>query len=144
MRVRDPSGNEEWALMARILIIDDDPDFVESMVVTLENHGYQVDSALSGEEGLNKATRQRPDLIILDVLMETGRKGFEVAQELRKNTQCAGVPILMLTSIKERTGFNFKREAADESWLPVDDYCEKPVKGELLIQKVGKLLKGKT
>ena len=129
--------------MAKILIIDDDPDISESMKVVLESKGYQVISAESGKEGLAKAKKESPDLIILDVMMETGDKGFEVSRELKNDQSCKAVPILMLTSIKEKTGFGFEKEAGDEAWLPVDDYCAKPLKPEELIGKVEALLKKK-
>ena len=130
--------------MARILVVDDDPDIVETITLVLEGAGYQVVSALSGKEGLKKAKEEKPDLIVLDVMMETKRKGIEVAQELRQEPQFASTPILMLTAVREKTGLGFKREAGDDAWLPVDDYCEKPLKPETLIQKVEQLLKGKT
>lgn len=122
--------------MAKILIIDDDPDLVEAMKVVLENKQYQVSVAKSGEEGFKKVKLDKPDLIILDVMMETGDKGFEVARELKKDENYKSIPILMLTAIKERTGLDFKNEAGDEVWLPVDDYVDKPLKPEELISKV--------
>lgn len=127
--------------MAKILLVDDDPDIMESMKVILESKKYEVISAFSGEEGLNKTRKKKPDLIILDVMMETGDKGFDVARELKRDENCKHIPILMLTAIKERTGMGFEKEAGDEVWLPVDDYCDKPLKPEELIAKIKKLLK---
>jgi len=130
--------------MARVLIIDDDPDIVESMKVILENKGYNVISASSGKEGLDKAKKDKPDLIILDIIMETGDKGLDVARQLKKDENYKAIPILMLTSLKEKTGFDFKGEAGDKDWLPVEDYCDKPLRPEELTRKVEALLKGKT
>ncbi|MFQ5951885.1 MAG: PleD family two-component system response regulator [Candidatus Omnitrophota bacterium] len=127
--------------MAKILIIDDDPDIVESMKVILGSKEYEVAFAYSGEEGLNKIRQEKPDLIILDIMMETGDKGFDVARKVKKDESYKGIPILMLTAIKERTGFDFSEEAGDEAWLPVDDYCDKPLRPEELIAKVENLLK---
>lgn len=127
--------------MAKILIIDDDVDIIEAMSVVLKSKNYQVISAKSGEEGLVKAKAEKPDLIILDIMMETTDKGFDVARELRKNKNYKDMPILMLTAIKDRTGLDFKNEAGDEAWLPVDDYMEKPLAPEKLIAKVESLLK---
>ena len=129
--------------MANILIIDDDPDIVEAMRVVLESKDHRVDSSKSGEEGLKKAEAGKPDLIILDVMMETMSKGFEVARDLKKSQTNKNVPILMLTAIKERTGLDFKNEAGDEDWLPVDDYLEKPLEPQELLSKVEALLKDK-
>ncbi|MDP2938926.1 MAG: response regulator [Candidatus Omnitrophota bacterium] len=127
--------------MSRILIIDDDPDIVEAMRVVLESKNYEVLSAKNGEEGLKKVKINKPDLIILDIMMDTADEGFEVARVLKQASDYKNTPILMLTAIKERTGFDFKDESGDEAWLPVDDYAEKPLKPEELISKVENLLR---
>ena len=129
--------------MAKILIVDDDPDIVESTKVVLESEGYEVISASSGKEGLAKIRKGRPALIILDVMMERDDAGFDVCRELKKDQGYNDIPVLMLTAIKEKTGMDFKKEAGDEAWLPVDDYCDKPVKPDELLSKVGALLKKK-
>lgn len=125
----------------KILIIDDDPDIVEAMRVILESRDYQVTSAKNGEDGLKKTETERPDLIILDIMMETADKGFDVAREIKKDKNSKNIPIIMLTAIKERIGLDFKEEAGDETWLPVDDYVEKPLKAAELLTKVKLLLK---
>lgn len=129
--------------MPKILIIDDDADIVEAMRVVLEAKDYEVSSAASGQEGLKKTRQDKPDLIILDVMMESADKGFDVARELKKDNNYKDIPILMLTAIKEKTSFDFKQEAGDETWLPVDDYCDKPINPDELIAKVESLLKRK-
>lgn len=129
--------------MPRVLIIDDDPDIVESMKVVLESEKFVVDVAATGEEGLRKARLEKPDLIILDIMMETGDKGFEVARVLKKDEDYKAIPILMLTAIREKRGLDFTKEAGDDTWLPVDDYCDKPLKPEELIAKVNGLLNQK-
>ncbi|PIQ87080.1 MAG: response regulator [Candidatus Omnitrophica bacterium CG11_big_fil_rev_8_21_14_0_20_43_6] len=126
--------------MARILIIDDDPDIVEAMKVVLESKNYEVAIAKSGEEGLKRVRQIKPDLIILDVMMESVDKGFDVARNLKNDKNHQDIPILMLTAIKEKTGLGFEKEAGDPDWLPVDGYCEKPLKPEELISKVKELL----
>lgn len=130
--------------MAKVLIIDDDEDIVESMKVMLESKGYDVIASYSGTEGLKKAREEKPDLIILDVMMETRDKGFDVARTLKRDKDSRNIPILMLTAVKERTGLDFKNEAGDEVWLPVDDYCDKPLKSDELIPKIEKLLSQRT
>lgn len=127
--------------MHKILIVDDDEDMVAALKVMLAKKNYQIVSAFSGDEGLKKAQSENPDLIILDVMLETGDKGFAVARSLRGIPELAKVPILMLTAIREKTGFDFSQEAGDETWLPVDDYAEKPLQPEELLHKVEKLLK---
>ncbi len=126
--------------MSRILIVDDDPDIVEAMRVVLENRGYQVDSALDGQKALEQITANRPDLVILDVMMTTPQEGFNLARQLKQDKDTADIPILMLTAVKQKTGIDFKPEAGDETWLPVDAYLDKPVKPEVLVQKVQTLL----
>lgn len=125
--------------MAKILIIDDDADIVESMRVVLESKNYDVVSASSGQEGLDKAKQENPDLIILDVMMPN-MDGFEMSRAIKGDPEHKNIPILMLTAIKEKSGLDFKKEAGDTTWLPVDDYCEKPLDPQELIAKIEKLL----
>ena len=128
--------------MAKILIIDDDPDIVESMRIILESCRHEVKTAKNGEEGLKEAGASQYDLVILDVMMETMSKGFEVARKLRESPVNKTVPILLLTAIKESTGLDFTEEAGDKEWLPVNAYLEKPLKPNQLLVKVESLLKG--
>ena len=127
--------------MARILIVDDDPDITESMRIILESCRHAVKTAKNGEEGLKEARAAKYDLVILDVMMETMSKGFEVARSLKGVPANAKTPILLLTAIKESTGLDFEQEAGDKDWLPVDSYLEKPLKPNELLVKVESLLK---
>lgn len=127
----------------KILVIDDDPDIVEAMRVILESRNYAVAIAKSGEEGLKMARQEKADLIILDLMMERSDTGFEVARQIRKEKNNASTPILILTAIKEKIGMDFKNDAGDKVWFPVDDYLEKPLKSAELIAKVEAILKGK-
>jgi len=127
--------------LAKILIIDDDPDISEAMRVVLEHRDYDVDNARDSKEGMEKIKGNRPDLIILDVMMTTSQEGFVLSRELKHNEQYKDIPILMLTAVKEKTGLDFKSEAGDEDWLPVEEFLDKPVKPDVLIEKVGELLK---
>jgi len=124
----------------RILIIDDDPDITEAMTVVLENKGYEVRSAQDGDEGMERLKEARPDLIILDVMMRTSQEGFELSRELKHNAQYKDIPILMLTAVKQKKGLDFKSAAGDETWLPVEAFLDKPVKPDMLIEKVQDLL----
>lgn len=124
----------------QVLIIDDDPDYSAALKAVIENKGYQADSAPNSELGLKKIETRKPDLIILDVMMETKDEGFRFSRKLKKSEEYKDIPILMLTSIKEATGFDFKSEVGDDKWLPVDDYCDKLIKMEDLIIKIEKLL----
>jgi two-component system alkaline phosphatase synthesis response regulator PhoP len=126
---------------AKILIVDDDADITEAMKIVLENKGFKVDAAIDSKDAANRIMSQKPDLIILDVMMDTKSEGFDFARDLKKNPDYREIPILMLTAVKEKTGIDFKPEAGDESWLPVEEFLDKPVKPEQLIEKVESLLK---
>lgn len=124
----------------RILIIDDDPDITEAMTVVLENKGYDVASAADGSAGMAQVQAQRPDLIILDVMMRTSQEGFELSRQLKGSAEYRDIPILMLTAVKDKTGLDFKSTAGDQSWLPVEAFLDKPVKPDVLLEKVASLL----
>jgi two-component system alkaline phosphatase synthesis response regulator PhoP len=129
----------------KILIIDDDPDIVEAMRMPLEANAYNVITASSGKEGLQRAKDEIPDLIILDVMMETDTEGFHVAYELKsvesdsEYKDCRNIPILMITAISQKKGMNFSPEK-DDTFLPVNGFIEKPVQPKDLLEKVAELL----
>ncbi len=121
--------------MARILIVDDDVDVLETGRVVLEREGYEVLLASNRDEGMRMAADKAPDLIILDVMMEVIDDGFVMARELRK--QGNTVPIMMLTSIGAATGLKFRK---DDVVMPVDEFEEKPLYPAELREKVARLL----
>jgi CheY-like chemotaxis protein len=122
-----------------ILVIDDDIDLVEIIRVTLENEGFTVIDAQNGERGLARAQRDKPDLILLDVMMGKVDEGFQVAYQLRGDADTKDIPILMLTAVADRTGFDFDPQA-DGEFLPVDEFLEKPVSPRVLVDMVRKHL----
>jgi len=124
----------------KILIIDDDPDITEAMMAVLQNRGYEVRTAQDSEEGMERLKQAKPDLIILDVMMRTSQEGFELSRELKNNAQYKDIPILMLTGVTQVTGLDFKAEAGDPAWLPVEEFLDKPVKPDVLLEKVEDLL----
>ena len=121
----------------KLLVVDDDSDFVEVNKLILEKNGYEVTAAYNGQECLDKIRAKKPDLIILDVMMTRKDEGFEVSRDLRNSEQTKNIPILMITSINDVVPFKFE---PDETWLPVDDFLEKPVGPEQLLDKVSKML----
>jgi CheY-like chemotaxis protein len=129
---------------AKILITDDDQDIRDSVQAILEPLQYEVVTAASKVEGLEKVESEKPDLIILDVMMSSWQDGFEMARELKKDPQHKDIPILMMTGVKEQTGLNFKSAAGDPTWCPVEEFLDKPVEPDVLIAKVEKLLSEKT
>jgi CheY-like chemotaxis protein len=125
----------------KILIVDDDVDLSGSLRVVFEHAGYDALTAASRTEGMEKIRTEQPDLIILDVMMETWQDGFEMARDLKGDPQLKDTPILMLTSIEELTGVEVKSSAGDPVWLPVDAFLDKPVSPQVLLVEVKKLLR---
>ncbi|MCD6392194.1 MAG: response regulator [Planctomycetes bacterium] len=125
----------------KILIIDDDPDITEAMTVVLETQDYDVSSAANGADAMKQIEQSPPDLIILDVMMDTPREGFVFSRKIKTNPDTKDIPIIMVTSVKDKVGIDFKSVAGDDSWLPVEDFLDKPVQPEVLIEKVADLLK---
>ena len=126
---------------AKILIIDDDPDITEAMKVVLEHKDYTVNNAGGIDQAMQSLRESRPDVIILDVMMDTPQDGFVLSRQLKQDENYKNIPILMLTSVKDKMGIDFESVAGDESWLPVDEYLPKPVKPDVLLKKVEELLK---
>jgi len=119
----------------KVLIIDDDADFVESIVNLLEARGYEVSSASNGEEGVKTAKAEMPNLIILDVMMTTKDEGFNVARKLNEIDGVKGTPVVMVTGVRREMNLPFGFEP-DETWLPVKEVLEKPVRPETLLKAV--------
>ena len=122
----------------KIVLIDDDVDFVEINKNLLEKEGFEVEVAYDGEEGLKKLKSDIPDLVILDVMMNTADEGFNVARAIREDDSLKKMPILMLSSInKTEESWQF---GPDERWNPIDIFLDKPVKPAVLLEKVQKLI----
>lgn len=128
---------------AKIIMVDDDPDYVQVVRTLLENENYFVVTAHNKTEGLQKIKAEKPDLIILDVMMYSWQDGFEMSRQLKKDPQLNNIPILMLTVVGEKTGIDFKSMAGDSTWIPVDVFLEKPVEPDVLLGEVKKLLSSK-
>jgi CheY-like chemotaxis protein len=132
---------------AKVLLVDDDPDLVEAMRMVLEEDGYECVHALSGSRALELLPREKPDLMVLDVMMDDMTEGFQVAYKIRKPEPgleaFAKIPIIMLTAIGQRTGMKFDL-ATDGDYLPVDDFLEKPVQPKVLLEKVKSLIERKS
>ncbi len=120
--------------MAKIAIIDDDPDILDASGLVLSAKGYEVITATNPDDGYKIVKEQNPDLIILDVMMNEPDDGFFLAQKFRREK--INTPIIMYTSVSKALGLEF---AAGEM-IPVDDFVEKPISPEALIDKVEKLL----
>ncbi len=127
----------------KILVVDDDPDILDALSMILESQGYQVVTARDGVEGLANLKADKPDLMILDLLMPK-MDGFAVCKELQdpRWAKYRGIPILILTSVREEASRRrYELETGLE--LDVDDYVEKPVAPDILLERVGRLIKKK-
>jgi DNA-binding response OmpR family regulator len=122
--------------MARILVVDDDPDITFAVSLYLKKQHHDVRTAASRAEGMDAMKSFAPDLLILDVMMEQPDDGIAMAQELRR-TGCK-VPIIMLTSVGQVTGLTY---GSDADLVPVDVFFEKPVRPGDLLKTVDGLLK---
>ena len=125
---------------AKILIVDDDPDITEAMKIVLETQDYMVSTAENGAQAMSQMKQAKPDLLILDVMMDTEREGFLLNRELKKDPGYKDIPVIMITAVKEKTGIDFKPVAGDESWLPVEEFLDKPIEPDVLLTKVKALL----
>jgi|SaaInl4_150m_RNA_FD_contig_21_1349227_length_615_multi_4_in_0_out_0_1 CheY-like chemotaxis protein len=131
---------------AKILLVDDDPDIVDAMKLVLEANGYDVVSAGSAEEGLAMIPQSKPDLAVLDVMMEHDTAGFHMAYQIKNPpagselaTVCP-IPVLMVTGIGKIKGMKFAPES-DGDFLPVDSFVEKPIQPAVLLEQISSLLR---
>ncbi|MBN2463661.1 MAG: response regulator [Dehalococcoidia bacterium] len=123
----------------KILLVDDDKDFVESTKLVLESKPYEVVVAYNGDEGLAKAREEKPDLIILDIIMPV-KDGFGAAEQLKKDSELKKIPVIMLTSFSEKRG-ETSLSVSQGLTLETEDYVDKPVSPEELLKRVERLLK---
>jgi CheY-like chemotaxis protein len=135
------NGRRENMPGKQILIVDDDKDLVEALKTILESAGYQITTASNGNEGWEKVQKSRPDLAIVDVVMDTIADGVRLTQRFRSDEKLKDMRILMLTGIREKTGFNLRPDSAEGFlYLPVDKFLEKPVDPSVLLNAVAELL----
>ena len=124
----------------KILVVDDDQDIRDSLQAILQSQQYSVSTAENRTVGMEKIEAEQPDLIILDVMMEKYEDGFEMARELKHSDQYKDIPILMLTGVKKETGIDFKSAAGDPNWFPVDGFLDKPIKPDILLAEIEKII----
>ncbi len=121
-----------------VLLVDDDEVFVEATAAILESL-YDVRTATNGKEAHEAIARQRPDVVILDVMMDHLSEGFDVARKLKNDLATSHIPIIMLTGVDQV--YNYRMEM-DESYVPHDRYLEKPVAPERLLEVIQEVLGG--
>jgi len=125
--------------MQKILVIDDDKDFQMATRVVLEKNNFDVVSAYNPDEGIQKVQSEKPDLIILDVIMSKGYEGFDVARKIREELKMRELPIILLSAVHEVKKVPY-RFAPHEQYLPVDYFYDKPIEPEVLVNKIKELL----
>jgi len=128
---------------AKILIIDDDPDFSEAVTPILESALYDVVTALSPEEGKKKIFSEKPDLILLDIMMDSLFDGFSLCHEIKTSEEYKefkDIPVIFVSAVKKMTGSRFQFNTRDQGMVGPDDYIDKPVKSEDLLTRIEKLL----
>ena len=125
--------------MAKILIVDDDPDFVEATRLTLEPHGYEVISAANGDEGLAQVEAESPDLVILDVIMSSVLDGLNMSRRMQENPAHKRIPILMVTSIANT---DYAALFPTDEYISIDGFVSKPVPPDVLLKRVAELVGG--
>ncbi|MFA5316456.1 MAG: response regulator [Dehalococcoidales bacterium] len=125
------------AQQKKILLVDDDTVFVEAIKTILEKQ-YQVVTALDGDEGLVKARQEKPDLILLDIIMPT-KDGFHVCKQLKADEELASTPVIMLTSFAQHRG-ETKIPVSAGLELEAEGYIDKPVSPDELLRQVGEML----
>ena len=127
----------------KIYIVDDDRDIVESISMVLESQGYEVGSQNVQKDVVKNVTEFQPDAIILDVIFpENESAGFEMARALRHDEATKSMPIMMLSAVNEKGAFagTFTNKDRDEEYLPVDEFIEKPISPESLIERIAAIV----
>ena len=123
--------------MSKILIVDDDPDFVEATRLVLEPQGYEVISAANGDQGLVKVREEKPDLVILDVVMASVLDGLHMSEEMYKDPAHREIPVLMVTSI---ANIDYAALFPTDEYIHIDGFMSKPISPDKLLSTIEKLL----
>jgi DNA-binding response OmpR family regulator len=123
----------------KVLIIDNDVDFIDQNKAALEESGFEVISASDSREGIEKVSFEMPDVILLELMLEKHDAGFNLVKALKADPRYKGIPVLMVTSAPGETGCDFCQEL-DGYWMKTDDFVNKPVTPEDLIKRINILL----
>ena len=129
---------------AKILVIDDDPDFLDAITPILQSALYEVVTAASPEEGKKKIFDKKPDLILLDIMMDSLFDGFSLCHSIKTSKEFKefkDTPIIFISAVKEKTGSRFQFKGEEQGLTGPDDYIDKPVKPEDLLARIERLLK---
>lgn len=122
----------------KILVVDDEPEMVKMLQMSLETASYEVITAYNGQEGIDKTKKERPDAIIMDLMMPE-KDGFVACKEIKNDPECAHIPILVLTAISDHlTQSRYAKSMGLE--LEAEDYIDKPVDPNFLLERLARLL----
>jgi len=124
---------------SKVILIDDNPDFLFTMGTFLKRNGYEVFTASDGQKGTELIKKERPDIILLDVMMETLFSGFEVCRQVRTNPETQDTPIIAISGMTDDLGVKFE-QTTDEEYFKPNAYLEKPVDKERLLETMRELL----
>jgi two-component system alkaline phosphatase synthesis response regulator PhoP len=125
----------------KLIIIDDDPDFVAGIKSILETADYGVDVAYNPKDGFKALQTNRYDLLLLDIMMGRGAEGVALARKIRKDPLLRELPVLIITGLREQIAFLFPGQSVHPHFVENDELLEKPVEPKLLLEKVSSLLK---
>ena len=129
--------------MARIYIIDDDPDIIDFLTLVLEKEGYETGFQLEEEQAAEKVSEFEADLIILDVIFpENDSAGFEIARELKHDERTKDIPIIILSAVNQMGNYSgtFSNRDKNDTFLPIEEFAEKPIEPSSLIRMVKRIL----
>lgn len=124
--------------MAKILIVDDDPDFVKLTQRILRSKGYETATAASGKQALEMMRKDKPDLVLLDIMMAYILDGLDVSREMAQDPQLKDIPVIMVTSL---TGARAQVSLPSDEFIPVDEWIHKPIDPDQLLARVEAALK---
>lgn len=119
--------------MAKILVVDDDPDFVRLTRRILQSNGYEVVTAVNGEQALKVMRKEKPDLVLLDIMMSYILDGLDVSREIAQDPQLRDVPVIMVTSL---TGARGQVDLPSDEYIPVEDWIHKPIDPDKLLERI--------
>jgi len=125
----------------KILLVDDDQDLVRAFQVNLENIGYAVVTASNGKSGFAKLKEERPDLLVLDVMMDTNFDGYNLMHHIKEDPANKTLPIIILTGMKDQLGVNLYSGVEDVPSLPNVHFQDKPIDPMILAEIINDLLK---
>jgi CheY-like chemotaxis protein len=123
--------------MAKILVVDDDPDFVRATKLVLEKNGHEVIAASSGDSGYRRAKEDRPAMVVLDVIMDTVLDGLSVSQRMHDDPELEDIPIIMVTSIANT---DYAELFPTDEFIHINAFLSKPFSAEALMKQVNKYL----